>query len=175
MKKIILGLFIFSLLLTDCSLVSETAPAEKIGSNESDQTPISGKVPVGQPAAANKRNLSGQQLGQVPADVFSQTNLIELDLSDNRLTGALPGEIRFLKNLKVLNASNNLMTGVPAEIGQLSGLEVLNLANNQLSGLPYELGNLQNLHTLDLSGNPYSEYDLAIIKQSLPETVNIIK
>ena len=83
-------------------------------------------------------------------------------------------EIRFLTKLKVLNASNNLMTGLPAEIGQLADLEILNLSNNQLTGLPNELGNLKNLKILNLSGNKYSEQDLEVIRNSLPQTVNII-
>jgi len=86
------------------------------------------------------------------------------------LTGALPGEIRFLKNLKVLKANNNLMTGVPAEVGQLSELEALDLSNNQLTGLPNELGNLKNLKTMNLSGNNYSQQDLDYIKERLPKT-----
>lgn len=119
-------------------------------------------------------DLSGQQLARIPDSVFSQTDLEHLDVSDNQLTGAIQGEIRFLQNLRSLDASDNLMTGVPAEIGQLSKLETLDLSNNQLTGLPYELGNLQNLKTLNLSGNQYSQADLQIIKDKLPADVLII-
>jgi Leucine-rich repeat (LRR) protein len=52
--------------------------------------------------------------------VFDKTNLVELNVSYNQLTGALPSQIGKLKNLKILNASNNQMTGVPAEVGQLN-------------------------------------------------------
>ncbi len=131
--------------------------------------------PAAKPTGGNVLNLSGQNLSKVPDSVFNQTNLTELNVSNNKLTGALQAEIRKLANLRVLNASNNQMTGVPAEVGQLSKLEVLNLANNQLTGLPYELGNLKNLKTLNLSGNNYAEQDLAIIKKSLPADVKIIK
>ena len=58
--------------------------------------------------------------------------------------------------------------------GKLKNLEILDLSNNQITGLPYELGNLQNLKTLNLSGNDYSEQDLNRIKQDLPPSVNII-
>ncbi len=116
-------------------------------------------------------DLSNRGLTKVPADIFSKTGTEELNLSGNNLTGALPGEIRFLKNLKVLNASNNKMTGVPAEVGQLSKLEILDLSNNQLTGLPYELGNLKNLKRLKLSGNNYSQQDLAIILKGLSVSV----
>lgn len=122
----------------------------------------------------NVLDLSGQGLTKLPSDVPSKTSLEELDISNNNLTGALPAEIRFLQNLKVLDASDNQMTGVPAEVGQLAKLEVLDLSNNQLTGLPYELGNLKNLKTLNLTGNNYAQQDLDVIKKGLPSDVEII-
>lgn len=119
-------------------------------------------------------DLSNKGLTSIPGDVFLQTDLEELDVSDNNIIGAIQSEIRQLKNLKVLDASNNQMTGVPAEIGQLKDLNVLDLSDNQLTGLPFELGNLKNLKTLNLSGNSYFEQDLNIIKSKLPSSVNII-
>ena len=119
-------------------------------------------------------DLSNQGLAELPKSVLQRTDITELDISNNKLTGALPAEIRLLTNLKILNASNNNMTGVPAEIGQLQNLEVLDLANNKLTGLPNELGNLKNLKTLNLSGNNYSVQDLDGIRAKLPLTVNII-
>jgi len=118
-------------------------------------------------------NLSGQGLEKLPSYVLSTTSVEELNLSDNKLTGALPSEIGKLTNLRVLNVSNNLMTCVPAEVGKLSNLEVLDLSNNKLTGLPYELGNLKKLKILKLSGNDYSKQDLGVIKKNLPSSVTI--
>lgn len=146
----------------------------------------------------NKLNLSGQQLKKVPDYVFKLTNLEELDISNNQITGNLPAEIRNLKSLKILNANNNLMTGIPAEIGQLPNLQTLNinrnflagipkeigqvqslemldLSNNQLTDLPNELANLKKLKTLNLSGNKYSEQNLNDIRSSLPDVNYILK
>ena len=119
-------------------------------------------------------DLSNKGLKSIPSYVFSQTNLEELNVSNNFLTGAIQSQIGNLTNLKILNASNNLMTGVPAEVGQLQNLEILDLSNNKLTGLPNELGNLKNLKTLNISGNQYSQQDLNYIKSKLPSTVNII-
>lgn len=124
---------------------------------------------------ATALDLSGKGLTKIPEYVFNRTSLEKLDVSDNKITGAIQGEIRFLENLKELDLSNNLMTGVPAEIGRLPKLEILDLSDNKLTGLPNELGNLSNLKTLDISGNDYSELDLATILEKLPDSVEVIK
>ncbi|MFA5853598.1 MAG: leucine-rich repeat domain-containing protein [Patescibacteria group bacterium] len=140
---------------------AETAPSNGIQTT----TP---SVPA---AAASKRlDLSDSTLEKVPSSVFSKTDLEELDLSGNRLTGALPAEIRLLERLRVLDASDNAMTGVPAEIGQLASLQTLDLSQNALTGLPLELGNLKNLRRLDLRGNAISQQDLEAIRTKLPST-----
>ena len=97
-----------------------------------------------------------------------------LDLSDRGLSGSLKGEIRMLTKLTELDLSNNNFTGLPAEVGQLSKLEVLNLSNNPFTGLPYELGNLSNLKVFDLRGTDYTAQDLAIIKQTLPNSTQVL-
>lgn len=118
-------------------------------------------------------DLSAKGLTKVSTDVFTQTELTELDLSNNQLTGALQAEVRHLQKLKVLDLSDNQFTGVPAEIGQLKSLEILDLSNNKLTGLPNELGNLSSLKQLNLSGNAYSEADLINIRKNLPATTII--
>src|SRR3989339_98890 len=163
MKKQFFTIIILSFLLTGCSL----AP----NSNNTNSSPTKNIV-------INKTNnldLSSQNLSKVPDNTFTQTDLQELNVSNNKLTGSLQAEVRHLQNLRVLNMSNNQLSGVPAEIGQLSKLEILDLSNNQLTGLPNELGNLKNLKTLNISGNNYSVQDLEIIKKGLASDVNIIK
>lgn len=132
--------------------------------------------PARDPMPADDRerlDLSNQDWEKVPDYVFKAVSTETLDLSHNQLSGSLPGEIRFLQNLKTLDLSNNQFTGVPAEVGQLMNLEVLDLSYNNLTGLPQELGNLRNLKSLNLQGNDYSAADLAAIKERLPDTVEI--
>lgn len=119
-------------------------------------------------------DLSNKNLEKLDMSIFDSKGLEELNVSNNRLSGSLPSQIGNLQDLKVLNASNNNFTGVPAEIGHLPKLEILDLSNNQLTGLPNELGNLKNIKTINLSGNNYSEADLKIIKDKLPNTEFIL-
>lgn len=120
--------------------------------------------------AVTRLDLRNQELTSVSQDIFTQKDLVELDVSHNRLKGALPAEIRQLSRLQVLDASDNVMTGVPAEIGQLQYLRVLDLSNNDLTGLPLELGQLSKLEILDLRGNAIVDQDLATIREDLAGT-----
>lgn len=172
MNYTLLLIIVASLFASGCALTDRL----NLTNNTSTVTaPIVTNSIPSEPKSNNILNLSNQNLKKVPDDVFNQTNLEELNVSGNQLTGALQGEIRKLQNLRVLKASNNLMTGVPAEIGQLQNLEILDLSNNKLTGLPNELGNLKNLKIFNISGNNYSEADLSGIIKRLPNTVQIIK
>lgn len=119
-------------------------------------------------------NRSNQGLTKLPTGILTMTNLEKLDISNNKLEGALPAEIRFLQKLKILDISDNAMTGLPAELGQLSALRMLDVSNNRLTGIPHELGNLQNLEVLDLSDNNISPQDLEVIRAKLPRTEIIL-
>lgn len=170
---VVVGIFVISL-LNACTIAKTTSPSTNndMGLNSNESV---GNTNDSQPAVNSTKilDLSNKDLNALPKYVLDKTDLESLDISDNKFTGALPAEIRQLKNLKVLKASNNQMTGVPAEIGQLSKLELLDLSNNRLTGLPYELGNLKNLKTLILTGNNYSQQDLEVIRKGLTAT-NII-
>lgn len=135
--------------------------------------PSQNETSSAQTSEATTLNRSGHGLTDMPKDILSMTQLQQLDLSNNALTGALPAEIRNLQNLEVLILNNNNMTGLPAELGQLTKLRVLNVADNQLTGIPNELGNLQQLDILNLSGNNISTQDLEAIRSKLPTTTQI--
>ena len=96
--------------------------------------------------------------GAIPVELGRLSNLENLWLSHNRLSGAIPAELGRLSNLENLWLSHNRLSGaIPAELGHLSELEWLGLSGNQLSGaIPAELGSLSNLDTLQLLFNRLS-------------------
>jgi Leucine-rich repeat (LRR) protein len=165
MKKIILVVGIIMIIVVAILMMQGKSVSLPINNSGNG-----GVVPV----ADKVLDLSNKGLTSIPIDVFNQTNLEELNVSHNNLTGAIQSQIGQLKNLKIFNASYNKMTGVPAEIGQLQNLESLDLSYNQLTGLPNELGNLQKLKILNLTGNNYSQHDFDYIHSKLPADTIII-
>ena len=55
-------------------------------------------------------DLSFKNLTKVPNDVFNNTNLEELDVSHNQLSGSLQAEVRHLSKLKVRLYRRTLMS-----------------------------------------------------------------
>jgi Leucine-rich repeat (LRR) protein len=149
--------------------LSKIEESEKTGEIKSDVVEVVKNTDKG-----NILDLSGQNLTKAPSDIFNRENLEELNLSNNKIDGSLQAEVRLLKNLQVLDLSNNNFSGLPAEVGQLANLEILNLANNNLTGLPMELGNLKSIKQIDLRGNAYAGQDLDAIKAKLPSSVVIL-
>ena len=101
-------------------------------------------------------NLSENGLsGSIPPELGRLTELEWLDLSDNRLSGSIPPELGTLINLESLYLESNQLSGsIPPELGNLSNLIMLFLSDNRLKGpIPSEMGNLKSLEGLALWGN----------------------
>ena len=96
--------------------------------------------------------------GEIPAEISKLTNLEELHINDQQLSGELTKEIGDLTKLKALSLYNNQFSGdIPAEYGKLINMHTLNLAHNSLSGTNYSmLPGLPELTTLYLYNNLFS-------------------
>ncbi|XP_024042893.1 receptor-like protein EIX2 [Citrus clementina] len=81
-------------------------------------------------------DLSSNKLdGAIPEEIMDLVGLIALNLSRNNLTGPITPKIGELKSLDFLDLSRNLFSGsIPSSLSQLSGLGVLDLSYNNLSG-----------------------------------------
>jgi len=103
-------------------------------------------------------NLSENSLsGVIPAEISYLKNLTDLNLSKNQLLGNMPHLVGDMSNLQYLNLSNNLLVGtIPIEIGLLYNLIELRLNDNNFTGaIPIELANLEYLKVLNLSENNF--------------------
>jgi leucine-rich repeat protein SHOC2 len=99
--------------------------------------------------------------GAVPAEVGQLASLEALDLGHNKLT-SVPAVIGQLRSLTELYLDRNQLTSLPAEIGQLTELKVLNLHANQLTSLPAQIWQLRLLEELDLRDNQLTSVPTAI-------------
>ncbi|CBI29795.3 unnamed protein product, partial [Vitis vinifera] len=103
-------------------------------------------------------NISNNKIsGAIPPQLGKAIQLQQLDLSSNHLIGKIPKELGMLPLLfKLLLGNNKLSGSIPLELGNLSNLEILDLASNNLSGpIPKQLGNFWKLWSLNLSENRF--------------------
>lgn len=84
--------------------------------------------------------------------------IVEINLSNNNLTGVLNNKIDTFDHLLSLDLSYNILTGpIPDDIGNLTTLKTLQLSNNNFDQqMPDNLRNLRSLTFLDLSNNQLS-------------------
>uniref|UniRef100_A0A7N0RFV7 non-specific serine/threonine protein kinase n=1 Tax=Kalanchoe fedtschenkoi TaxID=63787 RepID=A0A7N0RFV7_KALFE len=101
--------------------------------------------------------LSGE-LSENEKNVAPQVKLVEMNLSNNLLSGPLPSSLSNFTSLQILFLSGNKFSGpVPPSIGQLTELSKLDLSTNALSGeIPPEIGDCYHLTYLDMSQNNLS-------------------
>lgn len=87
--------------------------------------------------------------------VSQLTQLVSLDLADNKFYGPIPASLFTLPNLQNLILRVNSFSGsVPNSIFNAKSLQSLDLSHNLISGsLPKALNGLSNLRRLDLSYN----------------------
>eukprot|EP00803_Ostreobium_quekettii_P002403 evm.model.scf_741.3 EVM.evm.TU.scf_741.3 scf_741:61361-66874(+) len=108
---------------------------------------------------AQKNNLETVTLGTL-------TSLVDVNLSHNKLSSILPGDINGLHKLKVLNIQYNQLTSLPG-MAHCRSLVELHAGFNRLKEIPSDMGEMEALKVLDLSTNNISSIPIAACQMRL--------
>ncbi|XP_074269917.1 protein STRUBBELIG-RECEPTOR FAMILY 3-like [Silene latifolia] len=110
---------------------------------------IGGTIPANLPPTMRSFFLSANQFtGSIP-DLSALTQLTDLSLNKNNLTGQIPDSFQQVSGLINLDLSGNNLSGpLPPSMGNLSSLGTLLLQDNKLTGV---LDVLQNLPLINLN------------------------
>ncbi|GLJ14211.1 hypothetical protein SUGI_0228090 [Cryptomeria japonica] len=122
---------------------------------------LTGRIPnaIGQCFRLESIDLSYNSLtGNIPVEISSLHSLtFYLNFSHNSLKGRLPS-LGGMQHIQAIDVSANKLSGpIPGDIGSCADLEYLNLAKNKLGGIvPISIGQLKSLQSIDLSFNELS-------------------
>ncbi|WCJ44183.1 Leucine-rich receptor-like protein kinase family protein [Euphorbia peplus] len=99
--------------------------------------------------------------GEISPAISGLRSLTNLSLPCNSLTGKLPYELINCTELKLLNLTYNKMVGALPDLSPLQKLEFLELSNNYFSGgFPTWVCNLTQLVVLSVGVNKYDEGEI---------------
>ncbi|MBR1735026.1 MAG: hypothetical protein IJ730_06245 [Alphaproteobacteria bacterium] len=90
--------------------------------------------------------------------------LESINISGNNLT-EIPAEVFKFKKLRWLKADHNKITDLPPEISELTELRILKLDHNNLTRLPDEVQDLPHLLQLHLESNDFDQGKVPDLKQ----------
>ncbi|XP_045786000.1 receptor-like protein 9a isoform X1 [Trifolium pratense] len=104
-------------------------------------------------------NLNMDKGSVIPTFLSYQYNLIQMDLSRNKLVGSFPSWLIRNHHIECLNISNNNLSGfLPRDIGIfLPNVTTLDISWNSFEGnIPSSIGKMKELWYLDFSHNNFS-------------------
>ncbi|KAF5184731.1 Receptor-like protein kinase [Thalictrum thalictroides] len=121
---------------------------------------LMGRIPEGIGNLTEMENLelsTNYLTGEIPEDIVKLTKLYQLQLYANDLYGKIPVGFGNLIQLVDFDASNNSLEGDLSEIKPLERLKSLQLYENHFSGnIPHEFGDFKNLEGLSLYSNKFT-------------------
>lgn len=106
------------------------------------------------------------RIQEIPSKIKNLSKLTSLILTDNDIQ-SLPSDLTALKNLKLIDLSNNPKLNVN-NIEKIPSLEFLSLSGCHLTEMPANIINLKHLQELDLTGNSITKKEQSRIKRALP-------
>jgi hypothetical protein len=110
--------------------------------------------PGGGPLRVRQLIMAGFGVTEISESVAALDRLAVLDVSNNKLSGTIPGSLGRLRSLEQLYLESNRIETLPEELFQLANLTCLYLDSNALTGaLSESLGNLKALKSLYINSN----------------------
>jgi len=93
--------------------------------------------------------------GEVPGQYSQLSQLQHFDMSFNKLSGKLPASLLSLPDISYLNLASNMLSGsLPDHLNCGSKLQLVDISNNRLTGgLPYCLSTESGNRVVKLGGN----------------------
>ncbi|GER27556.1 leucine-rich receptor-like protein kinase family protein [Striga asiatica] len=146
----------------ELTFISSLSGCQKLEVLEISNNPFEGTLPssVGNLSASLVRFFAGdcKIVGPIPHEFGNLKNLQVLELSENRLTGLIPEAIGGLSQLYALSLGGNQLHGhIPSDICRLRRLGELYLYDNSLMGpLPDCFGQLKSLTIAHLYSNEFN-------------------
>ena len=148
---------------------------------------------LGQPIY--RLDLTKQKLRKFPSEIAAWSELREVILNRNKLTGIdddlhqwehlevfaaesnalekFPASVLQWKALQTLRLGDNLIDSIPLHIDKLPQLAHLSLWSNVISYYPASLGDARSLKSLDLQYNDMTAEEQEMLKSWLPEQVEL--
>ena len=114
-------------------------------------------------SGADRLDLHGLGLKELPPWPAGLSNLRRLDLSGNRLH-ALPPGLWQQAGLEWLDLGSNRLASLDPGVGRLTHLRHLDLSENRLVSLPAELAACLHLQHLDLFDNRFAEWPEVVLE-----------
>lgn len=110
------------------------------------------------------------ELHYLPNDIGNLKNLTGLSASNLKLK-ELPESFAELKNLRDVRLFSNEIIHLPSSLGELDNLYIMDIGRNKISEFPPSMAKLADtLRYLAVNGNNFSESQLAMLREMLPDT-----
>jgi hypothetical protein len=104
-----------------------------------------------------KAILTGNDLREIPPQIFEITSLQELILAVNPISD-FPCELVKLKRLKSVSFADTKIKEINCDLSQFESLEHFDISRNNLTKLPEQIKNIPNLTWLSLNSNQLTDF-----------------